>query len=154
MGQKRGTTELKVTPIDDLVKSSMGELVELPPFSEGVPFVARIKRPSMLAMVKTGRIPNSLLVEANNLFTSGPGGMMLKKSTDVNAMSELFDIIDVICEDSFVEPTYKQLQDAGITLTDDQMMFIFSYSQKGVKALESFRVDGRSAQGNRTSQNA
>ena len=48
---------LVVTPIDDLVKASQGTLIELPPFIEGQPFVARLKRPSMLALVRAGKSP-------------------------------------------------------------------------------------------------
>ena len=56
---------LNVTSIEELVKASQGTLVELPPFAEGTRFVARLKRPSMLAMIKGGKIPNSLLLAAN-----------------------------------------------------------------------------------------
>ena len=48
-------------------------------------------------------------------------------------------VLKEICRASLIEPTYEEFEDAGIRLTDDQMMAIFSYSQKGVKALESFR---------------
>ena len=49
-----------VTPIDDLVKMSQGTLVELPPFVKGQPFVAQLKRPSMLALVRAGKIAEML----------------------------------------------------------------------------------------------
>ena len=44
-----------------------------------------------------------------------------------------------ICEESFVEPTYNELKSNGIQLTDEQQLFIFSYAQRGVDALKSFR---------------
>ena len=62
------SNENKVTSIEELKKVAFGEVVELPSFVQGVPFYARLKRPSMLAMTKSGRIPNELLVEANKLF--------------------------------------------------------------------------------------
>lgn len=127
---------MEVTSLEALKSYSMGQLVELPPFAEGQTFVARLKRPSMLALVKAGRIPNSLLQSANTLFINGT---MDEKNKD--AMSDVMEILDTICDACFVEPTYQQIKDAGIQLTDDQMMFVFSYSQRGVKALDPFREE-------------
>ena len=127
---------MEVTSLEALKSYSMGQLVELPPFAEGQTFVARLKRPSMLALVKAGRIPNSLLQSANTLFISGT---MDEKNK--GAMSDVMEILDTICDACFVEPTYQQIKDAGIQLTDDQLMFVFSYSQRGVKALDPFREE-------------
>lgn len=127
---------MEVTSLEALKSYSMGQLVELPPFAEGQSFVARLKRPSMLALVRSGRIPNSLLQSANTLFINGT-----MDESNKSAMSDVMDILDTICDACFVEPTYQQIKDAGIQLTDDQMMFVFSYSQRGVKALEPFREE-------------
>lgn len=133
--------ELKITSIEELKNYSLGSIVELPSFGDGQPFVARLKRPSMLNLVKMKKIPNLLLESASSLFESGAQNAMHVKATDIdsNAMSQMFDVIDIICEESFIEPTYKQLKEAGIELTDEQLLFVFGYSQNGVKQLESFR---------------
>lgn len=128
-----------VTSIEELIEVSKGDLVELPPFSEGKPFFARLKRPSMLAMVKAGKIPNELLTEANKLFAKGVGVVAKEGVADVSMMNNMFVILEEICKASFVEPTYQQIVEAGVELTDEQQMFVFSYSQSGVKALKSFR---------------
>lgn len=130
---------LKVTSIEELKKMAKGELVELPGFTDGTQFVARLKRPSMLALAKLGKIPNNLLGAANKLFV-GVGNVLQNgaKNND-DALTELFDIIEVICEESFVEPTYKELKDNGIELTDQQKLAVFTYTQRGVKSLENFR---------------
>ena len=57
----------------------------------------------------------------------------------MNMMKDMIDVLDVICEEAFVEPSYNEIKNAGVTLTDDQYLFIFDYTQRGVKALESFR---------------
>ena len=127
---------LNVTSIEELVKASQGTLVELPPFAEGTRFVARLKRPSMLAMIKGGKIPNSLLLAANELFS--------KSSWDVDdekSLSNLFQIMDILCDACFVEPKYKDIKAAGVELTDDQLMFVFNYTQQGVEALRPFRKE-------------
>lgn len=124
-----------ITSITQLNEYAKGQIVELPPFAEDQPFVARICRPSMLSLAKSGKIPNELLVTANNLFIDGK----VEYKADPQAMQKIFDILDTLCEACFIEPTYKQIQDAGLTLTDEQYMFIFEYSQAGVKALKPFR---------------
>lgn len=132
-------TEMKVTSIEQLVKYSDGQIVELPPFAEGQRFVAKIKRPSMMGLIKSGKIPNSLLKTANSLFLKGG----VPSEGDDKVLDNLFDVLDVLCEATFVEPKYKDIKEAGINLTDEQYMFIFNYTQSGVKSLEKFRkVEG------------
>lgn len=130
---------LKVTSIEELKKVALGELVELPGFTKDSSFVARLKRPSMLAMTKSGKIPNELLVEANKLFVNGTAAVATQNQMDEKMMNDLFSILEIICQESFVEPSYKELKEAGIELTDEQQMFVFSYAQRGVEALKSFR---------------
>lgn len=127
-------TTLQPTSLEDLVKASQGVIVELPPFVEGQPFVAKIRRPSMLALIKSGKIPNSLLSTANKLFTDGT-----VDEDDPHALSSLFSVLDALCEACIVEPSYTEMKAAGVELTDDQLMFIFNYTQRGVAALDSFR---------------
>lgn len=131
----------KVTSIDELKNYARGQVVELPSFGDGQPFIARLKRPSMLGLVKSGKIPNALLDSAKSLFEGGAPGAMKSKpnSVDDNTMKQIFDVMDILCEESFVEPTYKEIKDAGIELTDEQLLFVFGYSQNGVKQLDSFR---------------
>lgn len=127
-----------VTSIDELKRYSSGAVVELPCFAEGQPFVARLKRPSLLGMVKQGKIPNTLLVRANELFVQDGTGF---DPDEQDMMSQMFDVLELLARETFVEPTYTEIKEAGIELTDEQMMFIFNYAQQGVKALESFRTE-------------
>lgn len=127
----------QVTSLEQLKQYANGNIVRLPDFAEGQPFVAKLKRPSILGMAKQGKIPNSLLVKTNELFVQS-GSL----DTEENSMmQEIYDVIDLIASETFVEPTYDEIKSTGIELTDEQMMFIFNYSQQGVKALESFRTE-------------
>lgn len=132
----KGNEELKVTSISELQSYSNGKVIALPSFAEGQPFNARMIRPSMLALVKQGKIPNSLMNTANTLFKDGGTGV---DTDDSDMMEQIFEVIETLCEASFVAPSYEEIKNAGITLTDEQLMFVFNYSQNGVKALESFR---------------
>lgn len=125
---------MDITSLESLQEYGRGAIVQLPPFAEGQPFVARLRRPSMMALAKSGKIPNALLSTANSLFIKG--GV---DAADDSVMKDVLSVVDVLCAAAFVEPTYEQLQKVGVELTDEQYMFIFNYTQKGIKALQPFR---------------
>lgn len=137
---------IKVTSIDQLKLMSGGEIVKLPPFIQGQDFYAKLRRPSMLKLVQSGQIPNSLLRTANMLFS---GGVNEELDRDDEFMKDMFDLIDVLAGAVFVEPSWSELKQAGIELTDEQYMFIFNYTQEGVKQLEPFREDEEVASANK-----
>lgn len=125
-----------VTSITDLKRYAAGQVVELPSFADGMPFVAQLRRPSMLFLAKTGQIPNTLLSKAGQLFNGGGAGL---DADDANMLSDVYDIAMVIANAALVSPTLDEIHEAGLELADDQIMAIFNYTQGGVKALESFR---------------
>lgn len=129
---------MNITSITDLHAYGQGQVVRFPDFAEGQPFVARVRRPSMLVLAKQGKIPNALLTSANQLFAKGGSGM---DADDPAMLGDIYDVCEVIAEAALIQPTYGDIKNAGITLSDDQIMAIFSYTQTGIKALESFRKE-------------
>ena len=127
----------EVTSISKLNEYAKGQLVELPSFGEGQPFFARLRRPSMLALAKSGKIPNSLLATANRMFDSS------LDTKNENMLRDFYMVMETILEAAFVEPTYQEIKDAGVQLSDDQMIFVFNYTQQGVKILDQFRPNGK-----------
>ncbi len=131
-------TPMNITTLADLQSYATGTVVRFPDFAEGQPFVARVRRPSMLVLAKQGKIPNTLLTAAGELFSKGGAGM---DADNENMLSDVYDIMNIVCEASLIQPTMKDIEDAGLSLSDDQLMAIFNYTQNGVKALESFRKE-------------
>lgn len=127
---------LSVTPISDLIEYSRGQIVRLPDFAESQPFYVRLRRPSMLMLAKSGKIPNKLLSTANDLFM---GNTASEEGYDENFLNNMYEVIDTIVEASLVEPSYDDLKKNGIELTDQQLLAIFNYTQEGVNSLDSFR---------------
>lgn len=127
---------MNVTSIADLHNYSNGIIVRLPDFAEGQPFVARVRRPSLLVLAKSGKIPNTLLNSAGELFVKGN-----VDSDNENMLREIYDICQIICESALVQPSLAEIKSAGLDLTDEQLMAIFNYTQAGVKALDSFRKE-------------
>lgn len=125
---------MKVTTIEDLKEYAKGQIVQLPSFADGQPLIVRMKRPSLMILAKSGKIPNKLLKTATEMFNG-------EKSTDeedFDALSKTLDLLEIICEASLVEPKYKDFKSAGIDLSDEQLIAIFNYTQRGIEALNSF----------------
>lgn len=127
--------EKKITSIADITRYAEGRVCELPGFAPDQPFVARLRRPSLLALVKNGRIPNPLLKSVTALFQGG--GQINAK--DENTLADIYDLCNIFAEAALIEPSFEDIQAAGLQLTDDQLLFIFKYSQAGNEAAENFR---------------
>jgi len=117
---------MEVTKTSDLKKLKDGEIVELPKFDDGTPFVAKLRRPSLLYLCKSGAIPNELLAAAQEIFEGKQKGNIKNYA----------NVLDKVLEVALVEPKYEEVAEL---LTDVQRLAIFSYTQNGVMGLQPFR---------------
>lgn len=129
---------MRITTVSDLQSYAAGTVVRFPDFGDGQPFVARVRRPSMLVLAKQGKIPNTLLTAAGELFSKGGGGL---DPDNENMLGDMYNIMDIIATAALIQPSMEEIKSVGLELSDDQMMAIFNYSQTGIKALESFRKE-------------
>lgn len=125
------------TTMKELKKFAGGSEVELPGFVSGEPFNVKLKRPSLIELVGAGDIPNPLLATASNLFKHG----VTESVKDGSSFSDMGKVLTIIAEAALVEPTYAQIKEAGITLTDMQLMHIYNFAQSGVDILKEFRKE-------------
>ena len=130
--------EMKPTPLKVLMGYANGVVIQLPDFGDGQPFYARVRRPSMLKLASEGKIPNALLGTANSLFS---GGDEAKDVDNENMLPQILGVCVEMAKATLLEPTYDEVVSAGLTLTDQQLMFIFNYTQGGVENLKSFRSE-------------
>lgn len=123
---------MEITRIEDLRKMAEFDVIELPRFKKEIPFNAKVKRVSLLNLVKRGVIPNQLLSAAEELFYGK------KASTGVD-LKQLTEVMFVMAENALVEPAIKDLEEVGLELTDEQLVALFNYTQNGLKEIEKFR---------------
>lgn len=107
------------------------QTVQLPGWSENEPFEAALRRPSLLTMAANGVIPNELLGAAQKLFGEGFDASM--------PLDQLGRLLRAVAMEALVEPTFAELEQQNIQLTDIQLAAIYSFAQSGVRALEPFR---------------
>ena len=124
---------MAVTSIEKLKKLSQGQEVELQGWDEE-PFMCVLKRPSLLGLVENGDIPNPLLHAAYILFNGS------NNPKDQVNLKEMNDLYRIIAKAAMVNPTYDQVVEAGLELTDMQLLEIYRFTQLGVKSLISFRT--------------
>ena len=124
---------MAVTSIVKLKQLSQGQEVELQGWDEE-PFVCVLKRPSLLGLVENGDIPNPLLHAAYILFNGS------NNPKDQVNLKEMNDLYRIIAKAAMVNPTYDQVVEAGLELTDMQLLEIYRFTQLGVKSLISFRT--------------
>lgn len=136
--EKETKEALKVMDIATIKEYADGAIIELPPFSTGQSFVAKVRRPSMLRMVSDGTFANPLLETVNVLFNGEPEDRK-KQNEDPEKMKDLYKVLNTLAESMLVEPTKKELEDNGLELTDEQLMFLYMYQQRGALMLKSFR---------------
>ena len=124
---------MAVTSIEKLKQLAKGQEVELQGWDEE-PFVCVLKRPSLLGLVENGDIPNPLLHAAYVLFNGS------NDPKDQVNLKEANDLYRIIAKAAMVNPTYQEVVDAGLELTDLQLLEIYRFTQLGVQSLISFRT--------------
>jgi len=117
--------KLEVTKIEDITN---GEVVELPPFSNGKPLVARLASPSLLTLCATGVIPNELLSEAQDIYEG--------KDMQSGKIKQYSEVMIAVAKAVMIEPEYETVKDY---LNSRQLISIYNYAQAGVRALIPFR---------------
>jgi hypothetical protein len=115
------------TSLDQIRNVRKEDVVELPPFLDGTPLVARLRRPSLVQMVQHGQIPNPL----SNVVDE-----MLSGKEDMRSnLKERTDVLIAIAKAAMVEPTYEQVEEV---ITTPQLTGVFIYVVQGAAMLEPF----------------
>lgn len=130
---------MQITSLEQLQAIKQTEIVELPSFEDGTPLIVEIKKPNMMQLLTSGKIPNTLLSVATEMFNGKTGQVMGKASEDIKTLKELVGMMEILAEASLVKPSYKDIKELNIQLTENQLMAILMYSQGGIKSLEKFR---------------
>lgn len=122
-----------ITNIED-IKAKLDMEVELSGWTEDEPFRCVLRKPSMHQMVAGGAVPNPLIPTVERLFTA-----TVPKEMTPDEQQRESEALIAIARATLREPSMAQLEEAGIQLTDSQIMEIYAYAITGAKGLASFR---------------
>jgi len=123
---------LQISRIEDILEDAGEKVVELPGWSSAKPFVAKLRRVSLLDKMREGKIPNHLVGAVMELYQTAT----VKSSGNMKVLAETMLYIAGL---ALVEPTMQALTEAGIELTDLQVTKIYTFAMQGVDALRPFR---------------
>lgn len=122
----------KVSDIVQLTKLvPKTEIVELEGWTEDEPFVCELRRSSLRLAITAGKIPNGLMAAAQRLYEGNA-------SNAKTSIKDMLSVMEIVVDDALVSPKYGDLKVAGLELTENQMSAIFSYAQRGIKAVQPF----------------
>ena len=124
-------SELKVISAREFRKKAT-RIIEIDGFEPSEKIEVKIKPASLLNLLMSGKLPNNLLGTVNDLFerTEKDKPMELFEQ-DENKIKDIMEIIDLVCEQSLVEPTFEEIKDV---ITDTQKMQIMAEAQGNVNA--------------------
>lgn len=135
-----------ITKMEDII-NKFEEEVSITGFEEGEFITLKLRRVRLLELVSKGTIPNQLMITASKVFGVSQESSLKKSKSDIDQEAEaeidykeLNDLLDLICENVILEPSYDELKKY---LTDQQKMEIFYYSQGGLMKVEKFREQQR-----------
>lgn len=133
--EENGSSRLAPTSLEELKKVNVcgEEVIELPPFVDGTPFRAKVRRPDILRMAEEGMIPNPLSAAVDEL-------MDVNATVARTSITERATVLQIVAKASLVDPTYEDVERiTGRPPDHAQLMALWSYVLNGVNALIPFR---------------
>lgn len=135
---------MAVTPLETLLEMAptQPEELALSGWRPGTEISVRVKKPNFYTLLANNAIPNPLLPEMQKLFVRRQVAEEHAKGTQDFAKALIH-----IAKACLVEPSYAQLEEAGVELTDDQLLEICMYATLGPELLRTFRSGTRDRAG-------
>lgn len=117
----------KIITAESFMKKAT-RVIEIPGFEPGELFSVRVKNVGVLSMIIGGKLPNSLLVMATQLFPDAQSSESLQKSTDKllddpEALKAMSQMMRAVVKEALVEPKYEDIAEG---ITDEQIQSIFT----------------------------
>lgn len=106
-------------------------------WANGEMITVKMRRPGLYNMAAMGFVPNPLLGAIQAMF-SGDSAQLDR--VDAKKQGEC---VIAMAKYALVEPTYAQLTEAGLELTDRQLMDIYLFALGGAAMLAGFRAEDR-----------
>ena len=117
----------KIITAESFMKKAT-RVIEIPGFEPGELFSVRVKNVGVLSMIIGGKLPNSLLAMATQLFPDTQSSESLQKSTDKllndpEALKAMSQMMRAIAKEALIEPKYEDIAEG---ITDEQIQSIFT----------------------------
>lgn len=114
-------------------------VIEIPGFNKGETFEIKVKKLSLVGLMSTGKIPNSLMSTVKEAF-AGIKSAAKKEGEDndfgiFDKAGDIGRLMDIVCGEAMLEPAYDEIRDV---MNDEQKLAVFQFTQGGVETVKSF----------------
>lgn len=113
-------------------------IIQIPGFDAGETFEIKVKKLSIVGLMSSGKIPNSLMTVVKDAFAgikSSDGNEDDIESSIMDKAGEIGKLLDIVCEQAMMEPKFNDIRDV---MNDAQKLAVFQFIQGGVEEVKPF----------------
>ena len=118
-------------------KNRAVSIIPIPGFDEGETFEIKVKKLSIVGLMSSGKIPNSLMQVVKDAF-AGITSTAAENNVDASVMDragEIGKLLDIVCAEAMLEPKFDDIKDV---MNDAQKLAVFQFTQGGVEQVKTF----------------
>lgn len=112
-------------------------IIEIPGFDPGETFEIKVRKLSLVGLISSGKIPNTLMKVVKDAFAgikSSANGEQ-DESAVMDKAGEIGKLLSIVCKEAMVEPAFDDVKDV---MNDAQMLAVFQFTQGGVEDVKPF----------------
>ena len=111
-------------------------IIPIPGFDAGETFEIKVKKLSIVGLMSSGKIPNSLMQVVKDAFAGiKSAGAEADESDIMDKAGDIGKLLDIVCAEAMLEPRFEDIKDV---MNDAQKLAVFEFTQGGVEEAKSF----------------
>ena len=111
-------------------------IIPIPGFDAGETFEIKVKKLSIVGLMSSGKIPNSLMQVVKDAFAGiKSAGAEADESAIMDKAGDIGKLLDIVCAEAMLEPRFEDIKDV---MNDAQKLAVFQFTQGGVEEAKSF----------------
>lgn len=111
-------------------------IIPIPGFDAGETFEIKVKKLSIVGLMSSGKIPNSLMQVVKDAFAGiKSAGAEADESAIMDKAGDIGKLLDIVCAEAMLEPRFEDIKDI---MNDAQKLAVFQFTQGGVEEAKSF----------------
>ena len=118
-------------------KNKAVSIIPIPGFDAGEVFEIKVRKLSIVGLMSSGKIPNSLMKVVKDAFEGikSSNGAEDSESAVMDKAGEIGKLLDIVCKEAMLEPAFDEIKDV---MNDSQKLAVFQFTQGGVEEVKPF----------------
>ena len=111
-------------------------IIPIPGFDAGETFEIKVKKLSIVGLMSSGKIPNSLMQVVKDAFAGiKSASAEADESAIMDKAGDIGKLLDIVCAEAMLEPRFEDIKDV---MNDAQKLAVFQFTQGGVEEAKPF----------------